>query len=63
MTEQAINRMSSSRYLVELVGGQHELRPEDAGDVLTWMVTFLNAYLDVRTDPRRHGTLHPHARR
>jgi hypothetical protein len=33
------------------VGGQHELRPQDAGDVLTWMVTYLNAYLDVRTDP------------
>jgi fermentation-respiration switch protein FrsA (DUF1100 family) len=51
MTQQAVNRMGSSRYLVELVGGQHELRPQDAGDVLTWMVTYLNAYLDVRTDP------------
>lgn len=51
MTEQAVNRMGSSRYLVELVGGQHELRPQDAGDVLTWMVTFLGAYLDVRSDP------------
>ena len=50
-TRQAVNRMGSSRYLVELVGGKHELRPEDAGDVLTWMVTFLNAYLDVRSDP------------
>jgi hypothetical protein len=51
MTEQAVNRMGSSRYLVELVGGQHELRPQDASDLLTWMVTFLNAYLDVRGDP------------
>jgi hypothetical protein len=50
MTEQAVNRMGSSRYLVELVGGQHELRPQDAPDVLTWMVTYLNAYLDVRFD-------------
>ena len=50
-TERAVNNMGSSRYLVELVGGQHELRVEDAGDVLTWMVTFLNAYLDVRADP------------
>lgn len=50
MAEQAVNRFGASRYLVELVGGQHELRPEDAGDVLTWMVTFLNAYLDVRHD-------------
>jgi dienelactone hydrolase len=51
MTQRAVNRFGSSRYLVELVGGMHELRPEDAGDVLTWMVTFLNAYLDVRSDP------------
>ena len=50
-TERAVNNMGSSRYLVELVGGMHELRPQDAGDVLTWMVTFLNAYLDVRGDP------------
>jgi hypothetical protein len=46
----AINRFRNSRYLVELFGGEHELRAEDAGDVLTWMVTFLNAYLDVRHD-------------
>jgi dienelactone hydrolase len=51
MTQQAVNRMGSSHYLVELVGGQHELRPQDAGDVLAWMVTYLNAYLDVRSDP------------
>jgi dienelactone hydrolase len=50
-TERAVNAMGSSRYLVELVHGEHELRPEDAGDVLTWMVTYLNAYLDVRADP------------
>jgi predicted dienelactone hydrolase len=51
LTQQAVNRFGSSRYLVQLDGGEHELRPEDAGDVLTWMVTFLNAYLDVRADP------------
>lgn len=51
MTEIAVNRMPSSHYLIELVGGQHELRPEDAGDVLTWMVTYFNAYLDVPGDP------------
>jgi hypothetical protein len=33
----------------------HELRPEDAGDVLTWMVTYLNAYLDVQADPGAMG--------
>ncbi len=50
-TERAVGRFGSSRYLVELVGGEHELRVEDAGDVLTWMLTFLNAYLDVKNDP------------
>lgn len=55
MAKQALNRMQSSRYMVELVGGQHELRTEDAGDVLTWMVTFLDAYLDVRADPGAMG--------
>ena len=51
MTEEAVKRMKGSRYLVELIGGEHELRAEDAGDVLTWMITFLNAYLDVPGDP------------
>jgi predicted dienelactone hydrolase len=51
MTRRALTRMGSSRYLVELVGGEHELRPQDAGDVLTWTVTFLNAYLGSPTDP------------
>jgi len=51
MTKQAIDRMGSSHYLVELIDGQHELRPQDAGDVLTWMVTYFNAYLDVKADP------------
>ena len=51
MMEQALNLFRSSRYFVELVDGEHELRPQDAGDVLTWMVIFLNAYLDVRSDP------------
>ncbi len=50
LTQQAVNRMGDSRYMVQLVNGEHELRPADAGDVLTWMVTFLNAYLDVRSD-------------
>lgn len=52
MTEEALNRFGSTRYLVALEGGEHELRVEDAGDVLTWMITFLNAYLDVPWDPQ-----------
>ena len=55
MTRNALNRMRSSRYLVELVGGQHELRVEDAGDVITWTTNFLNAYLDVLADPGAMG--------
>ncbi|MEO5694045.1 MAG: hypothetical protein ABIQ72_13045 [Usitatibacter sp.] len=51
LTQQAINRMGSSHYLVSLEGGEHELRPEDASDVITWMVTFMNAYMDVPYDP------------
>jgi hypothetical protein len=47
---QALNLFGSSRYLVELNGGQHELRPEDVGDLFTWMVTFFNAYLGVQWD-------------
>jgi Platelet-activating factor acetylhydrolase, isoform II len=53
--KQALNLFTSSRYMVELVDGQHELRPEDVGDLFTWMVTFFNAYLDVRADPGAMG--------
>jgi uncharacterized protein DUF5648/platelet-activating factor acetylhydrolase isoform II len=51
MAQQAVSQFGSSRYLVQLIGGKHEFRPEDAGDLFTWMVTFLDAYLDVRSDP------------
>jgi predicted dienelactone hydrolase len=51
MTRQAVNRFSGTHYLVEMQGGEHELRAEDVGDVFTWMVTFFNAYLDVHADP------------
>ena len=44
---QALVRFDDSRFLVELAEGRHELRPEDVGDVFTWTVTFLRAYLDV----------------
>jgi fermentation-respiration switch protein FrsA (DUF1100 family) len=46
MTQQAVNRFKGSRFMVELVDGQHELRPEDQGDLFTWMVTFFRAYLE-----------------
>lgn len=43
----ALEQFEDSRFQVQLVDGQHELRPEDVGDVFTWTVTFLRAYLDV----------------
>jgi predicted dienelactone hydrolase len=55
MTQQAVNLFGDSRYLVQLAGGEHELRPEDADDLLTWMVTYFNAYLQVSSDPQAMG--------
>jgi fermentation-respiration switch protein FrsA (DUF1100 family) len=55
--KQALNLFQSSRYMVELTDGLHEFRPEDAGDLFTWMVTFFNAYLDVQADPGAMGRL------
>jgi hypothetical protein len=49
--QRAMDKFQGSRYLVELIGGQHEFRPEDAGDLFTWMITFLDAYLGVPVDP------------
>jgi predicted dienelactone hydrolase len=57
MMEQALNRFQGTRYFVELENGQHELRPEDVGDLFTWMVTFFDAYLDVHADPGAMGRL------
>ena len=45
--QHALEQFSGSRFQVALTDGQHELRPEDVGDVFTWTVTFLRAYLDV----------------
>lgn len=55
--KQSLNLFQSSRYMVELTDGKHEFRPEDAGDLFTWMVTFFNAYLDVQADPGAMGRL------
>ena len=45
MVDSALRRMKGSRYLVELAGVPHEFKPEYAGDLLTWTVTFYRAYL------------------
>ena len=50
MTRQAVNRIPTSHYLVEMAI-PHEYRPEYRGDIFTWTVAFLNAYLQVPTDP------------
>jgi len=50
MVEQALNRSSGSRYLVELPNVVHEYKPEFRDDVMTWTVTFLRAYLGVAED-------------
>lgn len=47
LAQQAVNLFKGSRYVVSLAGGEHELRPQDVGDLVTWMITFLDAYLDV----------------
>jgi predicted dienelactone hydrolase len=48
---EAVDQFQSSRYMVELIGGKHELRPEDAGDLFTWTITFLDAYVPNPLDP------------
>ncbi|HUQ29319.1 MAG TPA: hypothetical protein VM051_12050 [Usitatibacter sp.] len=50
MTEMATNRMKGTRYLVQLDDVPHQFLPEYAGDLVTWMTTFLNAYLEVSWD-------------
>ncbi len=45
MTQQAMNRMQGSRYLVALEGIEHTYLPEYADDVFTWVITFLDAYV------------------
>jgi fermentation-respiration switch protein FrsA (DUF1100 family) len=51
MAKEAVDQFQSSRYMVELIGGKHELRPEDAGDLFTWTLTFLDAYVPNPFDP------------
>jgi hypothetical protein len=50
MMDIAARKMQGSHYLIELAGVPHEYKPEYAGDLFTWMVTFFNAYLEVPWD-------------
>jgi dienelactone hydrolase len=49
MTEQAVNQMQGSRFLVALAGVPHQYLPEYGDDVYGWVVPFLDAY--VKDDP------------
>lgn len=51
MANEAVDQFQASRYMIELIGGKHELRPEDAGDLFTWTLTFLDAYVPNPADP------------
>ncbi len=51
LAEQAVNRFRGSHYLVALDGVKHEYLPGYRGDVMTWAVTFLDAYLGADADP------------
>ena len=57
MTELAINLFQGSHYLVALEGVKHEYLPAYRGDVMTWTVTFLDAYLHVPRNPGAMGQL------
>ncbi|HEY2627571.1 MAG TPA: hypothetical protein VGI57_00515 [Usitatibacter sp.] len=55
--KQAVNNFTNTRYMIELTDGQHELRPQDADDLFTWVITYFDAYLDVHSDPGAFGRI------
>jgi Platelet-activating factor acetylhydrolase, isoform II len=55
--KQAVNNFTNTRYMVELTDGQHELRPQDAPMLFTWLITYFDTYLDVTSDPGAFGRL------
>jgi hypothetical protein len=55
--KQALNLFTNTRYMIELQDGKHELRPQDADQLFTWLVTYFDAYLDVKSDPGAFGRL------
>jgi predicted dienelactone hydrolase len=52
LTEQGVNSMGGSRYLVAFDGLQHEILPEDVPDIYTWSLAFFDAHL-TRNMPAR----------
>ena len=55
--KQAVNLFTDTRYMVEMTDGQHELRPQDAPMVMTWLVTYFNTYLHVAGGTPAFGQL------
>jgi uncharacterized protein DUF5648/platelet-activating factor acetylhydrolase isoform II len=55
--DDTIHQMKGSRYLVSMQGVPHQFIPEYAGDMFTWTVNFLNAYLQVPWDTGAMGRL------
>lgn len=45
MTEQAVNNMAGTRFVISLPDVEHGLEIENVPDVFTWAITFLDAYL------------------
>ena len=45
LTEQAVNNMQGTRYVVSLPGVVHGLTLEEVPEVFTWAITFLDAHL------------------
>jgi dienelactone hydrolase len=45
LTEQAVNNMNGTRYVISLPGVVHGLALENVPEVFTWAITFLDAHL------------------
>ena len=45
MTEQAVNNMKGTRYVISLPDVEHGLEPANVPEVFTWALTFLDAHL------------------
>jgi hypothetical protein len=45
LTEQAVNNMAGTRYVISLPGVVHGLAAENVPEVFTWAITFLDAHL------------------
>jgi hypothetical protein len=52
LTEQGVNSLGGSRYLVVFDGVKHEILPEVVPDIYTWSLAFFDAHL-TRNMPAR----------